>query len=220
MLSPRPETRRSPPLIPADCGAKVRFKVIFCPPLKTIGNAAPLTENPVPDIWKFESVTFHERRLVSVIACVTLPPTATWPNEMVEGLAAKASVAAPAASSATRRTEFEASLLNVIDVPTQPTLVGEKVTLNGTLLPAGITSGKVKPDTLNSCPLSFTTETVTALDPAFDNIATWVSLCPTRTSPKCTPDGVHVSCSAACADNGNSMTMAAKLRKEKTRSDS
>lgn len=39
-----PVTKRSPPLVPADCGAKVRFTVTLCPPFKVMGNAGPLTE--------------------------------------------------------------------------------------------------------------------------------------------------------------------------------
>jgi len=148
-----------------------------------------------------------------------LAPTATWPNETLEGLAAKASLVAPAASSSSLSTEFEALLLKIADVPTHPVVVGEKVTFTATLLPAGITRGNVRPDMLNSFPLSLIAETVTLFDPVLDKTTTCVSLCPTRTPPKRTTDGAHVSCSAARAGNGNIMTMAAKVRRKTTRID-
>jgi hypothetical protein len=50
-------TKRLPPLIPADCGAKVRRNVMLCPPFKVMGNAGPLTENPLPVACQAEIVT-------------------------------------------------------------------------------------------------------------------------------------------------------------------
>ena len=51
------ETKRLPPLVPADGGAKVTFTVILCPAFKVMGNAGPLTENPPPVACKPEICT-------------------------------------------------------------------------------------------------------------------------------------------------------------------
>jgi 1-acyl-sn-glycerol-3-phosphate acyltransferase len=90
-----PVTKRSPPLVPAACGANVRFTVTLCPPLKLIGSAGPLSENPLPVIWKAYSFVFEERVLVSTTATVDFAPTLTWPNETLAGLLFKLSRVAP-----------------------------------------------------------------------------------------------------------------------------
>jgi hypothetical protein len=100
---------------------------------------------------------------------VELPPTATWPNETLEGLAPKVSLVAPVPSSSTLRTEFEALLVNVATAPVHPVLVGEKVTFSATLFPAGRINGKANPDARNSVPPRFTVETVTLVGPLFVN---------------------------------------------------
>jgi hypothetical protein len=52
-----PETKMLPPLVPADRGAKVECSVMLCPPFRVIGSTGPVTENPLPVIWKADIVT-------------------------------------------------------------------------------------------------------------------------------------------------------------------
>lgn len=90
-----PLTKRSPPVVPADCGAKVTFTVTLCPPFKVIGNVGPLTENSLPVIWKAYNFVFQLRVLVSTTGNVDFFPIATWPNETLAGLLPKLLLVAP-----------------------------------------------------------------------------------------------------------------------------
>ncbi len=89
---------------------------------------------------------------------------------------------------------LEALLVNVIPACVDPTLVGENVTLSGTLWPAARVNGKVNPDRLKPVPLVFTADTVALVGPPFERETTSVSLCPVTTLPKSKVDGVHVNC--------------------------
>ena len=134
--------------------------------------------------------------MVSTTDRVVLAPTATWPNETVEGLAVKVSLVAPVPWSCTSRVEFEAFPVKKIHPPVHPVLVGEKVTFSVALCPAGRVKGNLKPDALNSVPLSFIAETVMLVCPPLVKTRTSVSGCPTTTLPKLKADGAPVSCFA------------------------
>jgi hypothetical protein len=127
---------------------------------------------------------------------VVLVPTATWPNETVEGLAVTLSLVAPVPWSCTKRVEFEALLVKRIHAPVHPVLVGEKVTFSVALCPAGRVNGKLKPEALNSVAIRFIAETVTLVCPLLVKTRTSVSGCPTITLPKFKADGAPVSCVA------------------------
>jgi hypothetical protein len=103
---------------------------------------------------------------------VELAPTATWPNEMLEGLAPNVSLVAPVPASSTLRTELEALLVNVAYAPVHPVVVGEKFKFSAMLFPAGRINGKVNPEALNSVPPRFTVETLTLVGPLFVNDTT------------------------------------------------
>ena len=85
-------------------------------------------------------------------------------------------------------------LVNVIPACVHPVLVGENVTLSGTLCPAGRIKGKVSPDALNIVPVVFMADTVTLLCALFVRTTTSLSLCPITTLPKSRVDGVDVNC--------------------------
>jgi len=125
-----------------------------------------------------------------------LAPTATWPNETVEGLAVTLSLVAPVPWSCTKRVEFEALLVKRIHAPVHPVAVGEKVTFSVALCPAGRVNGKLKPEALNSVAISFIAETVTLVCPLLVKTRTSVAGCPTITLPKFKADGAPVSCFA------------------------
>ena len=85
-------------------------------------------------------------------------------------------------------------LVNVIPACVDPTLVGENVTLSGTLWPAARVNGKVNPDRLKLVPLVFRADTVTLVGPPFETETISLSLCPITTLPKSRVDGAHVNC--------------------------
>ena len=51
------ETKRLPPLVPAEGGTKVTVTVVLCPACRVMGDAGPLTENPPPVAFRPESCT-------------------------------------------------------------------------------------------------------------------------------------------------------------------
>ena len=161
--------------------------------------------------------------MVSTTDCVVLVPTATWPNETVEGLAVTLSLVAPVPSSCTSRVEFEALLVKTIHPPVHPVPVGEKVTFSVTLCPAGRVKGKLRPDALNSGALIFIAETVMLVCPPLVKTKTSVSGCPTATLPKPKADGAPVSCFAVAPALKGIITadtvtvMKKKTRREKCR---
>src|SRR5208283_5846975 len=99
MASAGPETSRLPPAVPADCGVKATFTLTLCPTPRANGSVGPLIENPLPDVWSEESVTGQERAFVSTTGTVDVAPTATWPNETIEGLAVTGSEFSPVPST-------------------------------------------------------------------------------------------------------------------------
>lgn len=172
-----PVTKTLPLLVIADSGAKVRLSVILCPALRVIGSVAPLTENPAPDNCSAVRVNFHVRVLVSTSGSVELLPTATWPNERLEGLAVIPALVNPVPASCNRSCGFEALLVKVMLLPgTYPVVVGENVRLTEVLCPAPRVKGKLRLDTVNSLPVILLADSVTLVVPLFVNTAICVSV--------------------------------------------
>lgn len=94
-----PETRTAPPVGPADCGVNVTCKVTLWPAPSERGVLGPLTENSLPIVWKLDIGTFQERVFVRVIVFVELDPTASDPNERLEGLGTTTSLPTPVPSN-------------------------------------------------------------------------------------------------------------------------
>ena len=155
--------------------------------------------------------------MVNTTDCVVLVPTATWPNETLEGLAVTLSLVAPVPWSCTSRVEFEALLVKKIHPPVHPVLVGEKVTFSAALCPACRVRGKLKPDARNSVALSFIAETVMLVCPPFLKTRTSVSEWPTRTLPKLKADGAPVSCVALALEGIITADTVAVMMKKKAR---
>ena len=89
--------------MPAAFGVKVTFNVTLCPTARVKGKVGPLTENSLPVVWKAERLVFQDRLLVSTTGSVELVPTATWPNDTIEGLAVTASLAHAGTSNLKRK---------------------------------------------------------------------------------------------------------------------
>lgn len=174
MASAGPETNRLPPAVPVDCGAKATFSVTLCPTPRVTGNEGPLTENPLPDVWSAERVTFQERAFVSTTGTVDLDPIATWPNDTIEGLAATGSAFSPVPP--TLRLAVATLLKNLIVPPVHPVVVGAKLTLRSTLWPADKTTGRLKEDVVNSELPTVIPETVALVCPVFVTVTSKVSV--------------------------------------------
>jgi hypothetical protein len=97
-----------------------------------------------------------------------------------------------------------ALLVNVIVALTAPVVVGVKVTVNETLLPAAIVTGSESPLTWNAELLVLTAVTVT-LAPLAESVPDVVPLVPTTTLPTASVVGLTLSCPTAAVavpDNG------------------
>jgi hypothetical protein len=162
--------------MPAAFGVKVTFNVTLCPTARVKGKVGPLTENSLPVVWKAERLVFQDRLLVSTTGSVELVPTATWPNDTIEGLAVTASLATPVPPTSSVRVGFDALLENLTAPGVHPSAVGVKLTLTSTLCPASKTSGRLMPDAVNSEWLSVVPETVTLVCPVFVTVTSKVSV--------------------------------------------
>jgi hypothetical protein len=76
-----------PVTAPAASGANVAVNVLTWPAVNVNGVVIPEMLNPVPAAVAEETVTLAVPPFVSVIVCVPVPPTATFPNAAVPGVA-------------------------------------------------------------------------------------------------------------------------------------
>jgi hypothetical protein len=174
MASAGPETNRLPPVVPVDCGAKATFSVTLCPTPRVTGNEGPLIENPLPVAWRDQRVTCQERAFVSTTGTVDLDPSATCPNDTIEGLAATGSLLRPVPP--TLRLAVDALLKNLIVPPVHPVVVGAKVTFRLILCPADNTSGRLKEDVVNWELPTVIPESVALVFPVFVTVTSKVSV--------------------------------------------
>ena len=169
-------TSRLPPTVPDDCGLNVTLNVALCPAAKVRGRLGPLIENPLPVVVTANRVTFQERSFVSTTGTVALLPTATWPNEALDGVAVTDSLLTPAPSASSVKVELDASLENLIVPCVHPFAEGVKLTLTPTLCPAANERGRLSWGAVNSLLLIVTSEIVTLVCPVFVTVAIKVSL--------------------------------------------
>jgi hypothetical protein len=174
--SEAPETNTLPPTRPGDFGLNVTFKATLCPGFKIRGEAGPLIENSLPAVWNANRLTRQERLFVSTTGTVELVPIATWPNDTAEGLAVTASLVVPAPVTSSIRLACDALLVNRIAPPLYPSDVGVKETLTSTLCPDCRTSGRLKPDAVNSALVAVAPDTVTLVCPVFVTVVSKVSV--------------------------------------------
>jgi hypothetical protein len=111
-------------------------------------------------------VPFLDPALMSNTESVVLPPTATWPNERLEGEATSPSLATPEPVTCNWRFGFPV-LLKVTVPAVLPSAVGANVTLRLILPPAARSTGRVTPETLNSDPVTLMVEIVRSVWPVF-----------------------------------------------------
>ena len=107
--------------------------VTLCPAFRVKGKVTPLTENTLPMVCIPEIVTPLDRAFVSTRGKLELLPTATCPNERVEGLAVTVSLITPVPPACTARIELEASLVKSIVPGIHPVVGGVKLILTSTL---------------------------------------------------------------------------------------
>jgi hypothetical protein len=112
MLNPGPVRNVLPPARPADVGAYVTVNARLCPALRVKGNVAPLTEKPFPVVCMPVMFTARDRAFVNTTGKLALPPTVTWPNERLDGLAVTAWLSTPVPPICHVRAELEMLLEN------------------------------------------------------------------------------------------------------------
>lgn len=107
--------------------------------------------------------------------CVDLLPTATFPNETLEGAAMRGSLLTAFPWSPIFKLVFEAVLVAVRFPVFQPADPGANVTVALTLWPADRTMGRVTPETLNAELLDVSAETVALVLPLLVRVTVWAS---------------------------------------------
>lgn len=144
---------RLPVTLPADFGAKVTLKLVFCPAVKVKGRAGPLTLKPAPVAAATEMVTLVLPVFVTTTGKTLLLLRVTLPKLRLVGLAESA-WRVPVPESVTVKGELEASLASEMLPEALPAAVGENVALKLALCPAARVKGRGSPLILNPVPLS------------------------------------------------------------------
>lgn len=114
------------------------------------------------------------------------PPTPTFPNGTLDGLAeiCGCPAAAPEPLRAIESAEFDALLAIVIFPEALPAVVGANCAVNVAPWPAEITSGVVSPMMLKPVPVVVAPETVTLAFPELLRVTVCLPVFPTVTAPK------------------------------------
>ena len=115
--------------LPALAGVKATLKVMLWPAATVAGSVNPVTLKPFPVTLAWESVKSALPEFVTVIVCVLVLPTTTFPKATVDGTTESCD-STPVPVTETVRDESTASLTSTRLALTSPTAEGEKFRLN------------------------------------------------------------------------------------------
>ena len=170
-------------VVPDTCGRNVTVNGMDCPADSVFGNERPLSTNSLLVLVADDTVT-DDPLAVSVPLNTAFEPSVTLPKFNVVGV----SVSCPAVAHVPVRATFNyasEALERIVSVPEMvPDVVGEKITLNVTLCPAGNVAGSERPPTANAELERPAPEIVTLALPVFVRVFTSVCDCPGRILPK------------------------------------
>ena len=123
----------TPPVKPlVEVGPKLAVNEVVCPALRVAGTVNPAMLKPVPEALAPEIVTLAVPELLSVMVCVPLLPTSTFPKLKLEGLGVSAPCT-PVPLKAIVAGEFVALLATLTLPVTLPAAAGAKATLRVTV---------------------------------------------------------------------------------------
>lgn len=176
MLIPGPETNTLPPTVPDEVGVKVTVKVALWPASRVKGKLWPLTVKAGFVVCAAEICVFQVCKFVRTTDTLDLLPTATWPNDRLEGVADTDSWFVPVPPTATTRFELSALLAKPMVAPVHPSVAGVKVTFTSRLWPAGRLTGRLKPEVENAGLLTLMVDKATLVSPVFVSVTIRVSL--------------------------------------------
>ena len=142
-----------PVRLPAEAGANLTLKEVDWPAARLRGSVLPLTPKPVPLALTCEMETLALPVLEMVMLCVALVPVVRLPKLSDAGDADSwRTDATPVPLMGTTSGEFGVLLINVRLPEKVPAEAGANPTLNDEEPPAGIESGKTRPEELNPVP--------------------------------------------------------------------
>jgi hypothetical protein len=173
----------------AEAGAKLAVKEVVCPGLRVAGTDKPVMLKPVPEALAAEIVTLELPELLSVIVCVPLLPTSTFPKLKVDGLAESAAVMPLPVREATVG-ELCALLLIETLPDALPAAVGANCALKELDCPGARDNGKVNPLIPKPAPVTLPCERFRLAVPELVRVTVWAFAVPTATFPKLTLLGV------------------------------
>jgi len=153
-------TSTLPETVPAAAGAKVAVKLVVWPAVRVRGSESPLMLNPGPVTVACETVTLPVPVLVRVMFWLLLPPTVTFPQFRLAGVALSRNVT-PVPASETTAGELVAVLTTVTLPEAVPAAAGTNVAVKLVLWPAFRLRGSESPLMLNPGPVTVACETVT-----------------------------------------------------------
>ena len=163
------------------------------PALRVIGNDAPESENCALLMPAELSVTAAPLA-DTVHACVAFEPTSTFPKLNVAGLTVSCPAWVVPVPLSVSVTVGVCALLVKESVPVaDPAAMGLKVTVKGTLCPAGTVIGNDRPLTLNEVLLTLSL-LIVMLAPEALRVPDALPLLPTVTLPKLSDVGFTASC--------------------------
>jgi len=171
----------------------------LCRAARYKGKVGSLIENPLPEACIAVILTSQFRALVRTRVRLEEPPSGTWPNDRLDGVAVTDVLSSPLPPACTAKVASELLLENLISPPAHPVVVGVKLMFTSALWPAGKTSGKVEVGVANAALVTEVSDKVILVSPPLVMVTTKVSVWPTSTLPNRRIEGEAVSFAAVAA---------------------
>ncbi len=180
----------TPPVKPlVEVGPKLAVNEVVCPALRVAGTVNPAMLKPVPEALAPEIVTLAVPELLSVMVCVPLLPTSTFPKLKLEGLGVSAASVPLPVREATVGVLY--ALLLIATLPDAlPAAVGANCALKVLDCPGARENGKVNPLMPKPAPVTPPCEILKLAVPELVKVTVWALAVPTATFPKLTLLGV------------------------------
>ncbi len=180
----------TPPVKPlVEVGPKLAVNEVVCPALRVAGTDKPAMLKPAPKALAPEIVTLAVPELLSVMVCVPLLPTSTFPKLKLEGLGESATSVPLPVREATVGVLYALLLIETLP-DALPAAVGTNCALKALDCPGARENGKVNPLILKPAPVTLPCVILKLAVPELVKVTVWALAVPTATFPKLTLLGV------------------------------
>ncbi len=169
----------------AEAGAKLAVKEVVCPGLRVAGTVNPAMLKPVPEALAAEIAMLAVPELLSVMVCVPLLPTSTFPKLKLDGLGESAASVPLPAREATAGDLYALLLIETLP-DALPGAVGVNCALKVLDCPGARENGKVNPLIPKPAPVTLPCEILKLAVPELVKVTVCALAVPTVTFPKLT----------------------------------